>query len=148
LALRFAVAFAVFEAVMPLVGLGLGAAFSNPLGRWAEAIGAFALVGAGVYVVVCTLRGVETSGVFGRTWVVFGLPMSLSIDNLAAGFGLGVLGMPVVASAVTLGVISGAMCFAAFRFGGWITHLVPARIEALGGLALFAIAASSLVGSG
>jgi putative Mn2+ efflux pump MntP len=73
------------------------------------------------------------------------LPLSLSLDNLAAGVGLGALGFPAVASALLIGLVSGSMCalglFAGERLGRW----VPRPAELWSGVYLLALAAFRLV---
>jgi putative Mn2+ efflux pump MntP len=144
-AIRFSSAFAAFETVMPLVGAALGQSLSGRVEPWAEALGAISLALVGVYVLVVGIR--SDRGEIGeeRAWMVLGLPLTLSVDNLVAGIGLGLLGFPVVVSAVALGAISGAMCLLGFRLGGLISRVVARPAQIAAGIALVGLAVAAFV---
>ena len=101
-AVAFAGAFALCETAMPLAGLALGRAVAAAAGRWAEGIGVGVLMLCGLFIVVFSLRGEEPGEeLAGSRLALAGLPLSLSLDNLAAGVGLGSLGFTVIGSALT-----------------------------------------------
>ena len=155
----FTGAFAFCETVMPLMGLVLGRAVAGALGSWAELVGIAVLAATGALIAGLAWLREEQAEAAGKDramtscLALAGLPLSLSFDNLAAGFGLGSLGFPVVASAVAIGVISGSLCalgiFAGARAGEWLgssmPRLAPRRAEVWSGVYLVVLAAGRLL---
>jgi manganese efflux pump family protein len=142
----FAAAFAFCETVMPLVGLALGQALRARAGAWADGIGIAVLALCGLLIVVLALRGEESEeSLAGSRLALAGLPLSLSLDNLAAGVGLGSLGWPVLASALILGLVSGSLCALGLFAGAWLRKWVPKRAELWSGVYLLALAAVRLL---
>jgi putative Mn2+ efflux pump MntP len=143
----FAGAFALCETVMPLVGLAVGRKMANLVGPWAgpwaEGIGIAVLALCGLLIVVLSLRGKEAEEI--GSLALAGLPLSLSLDNLAAGLGLGSLGYPVIASALTIGLISGSLCALGLFSGAWLRRWIPRRAELWCGLYLLVLAVGRLV---
>lgn len=140
----FAGAFALCETVMPLVGLALGRKVANLAGPWAEGIGIAVLALCGLLIIVVALRG-EAAEEAGGFLALAGLPISLSFDNLTAGVGLGSLGFPVIASALTIGLISGSLCALGLFSGAWLRRWIPRRAELWSGLYLLVLAVGRLV---
>ena len=82
--------------------LFLGLVLSLDSARLAVALGAFELsrrralrvaVVFGLYLVVRSLQ-TEAPEELDERWMLFGIPLSLSLDNLLVGTGLGMLGFP------------------------------------------------------
>jgi len=139
----FAGAFAFCETVMPLVGLALGRNIVRFAGSWAEGIGIAVMALCGLLIVILSLRGEEEEA--SSSLALAGLPLSLSLDNLAAGVGLGSLGFPVVASALIIGIVSGSLCALGLFSGAWLRRWVPRRAELWSGVYLMALAVLRLV---
>jgi len=81
-------------------------------------------------------------------WMLFGLPLVLSLDNLVTGIGLGVLGFPMFLAALTIGAISGLMTLAGLKLGDAIGRYLPVRSDLLGGLALVFVAVTFVLDGG
>ena len=81
-----------------------------------------ALAGSGLYIIYRTWRDEARDQPFDSRWVVFGLPISLSLDNLLAGAGLGMLGLPILLSALVIGAISCMMCVAGLLIGNTVAR--------------------------
>lgn len=139
----FAGAFALCETVMPLVGLALGRNVARFAGSWAEEVGIAVLALCGLLIVILALR--EEADEAASSLALAGLPLSLSLDNMAAGVGLGSLGFPVVASALIIGIVSGSLCALGLFSGAWLRRWVPRRAELWSGVYLMALAALRLV---
>ncbi len=137
--LQIALAFALCDGLAPLVGLMLGRSFAGYVGGWAEYLGPLVLCAYGLYTVYVARRCAEGEAEAGG-WVVFGLPLSLSLDNLVAGASLGLEGFPALLSVAVIGLTSGLMSFAGLRLGGAAVNFLKLRSELLGGLALIFIA--------
>lgn len=138
-------AFAAFEAVMPLLGLLLGNTVGEVIGPAANLAGAVALAGSGGYILRSAFRGRAPEGLPDRTSVVLGLPLSLSADNLLAGVGLGLLGFPAVGSALIFGIITAAICLVGQYVGEVASTLNPRLAQLTAGAALVAFALLSAV---
>ena len=129
---------------MPLLGLALGHLLRHSTAPWLDAVAPLVLLICGAVIVIVALRGGDAGEVTNSRWLLFGLPLSLSFDNLFAGIALGTLGFPVVASALTVGAISAGMCLLGLYLGKGLRHtvrcLVPERVEMLSGVLLLTLA--------
>jgi putative Mn2+ efflux pump MntP len=143
-----AAAFAACEALMPLVGLALGGALRRAV-PVLETAGPLVLLLCGAAILVQALRDDdEAERVVNGKWMILGLPLSLSLDNLLAGVGLGSAGYPVLLSAVVVGGVSGAMCLAGLFAGAAVRRWLPARAEAWSGALLMGMALVALARGG
>jgi manganese efflux pump family protein len=61
--------------------------------------------------------------------LLLGLPLSLSIDNVIAGTGIGIAGYPPVMSALIVGSVSATMACTGLYAGHWFKRFLPQRIE-------------------
>ena len=129
--LALAGAFAACEALMPLAGLALGGTLRRALPAL-HAAGPLVLLLCGAAILVNALREGDAHEVVEGRWIM-GLPLTLSMDNLFAGVGLGSAGYPVVASALIVGAISGAMCLGGLFAGAWVRRWIPGRPEVWSG---------------
>lgn len=73
---------------------------------------------------------------------LFGIPRSLSLDKLA-GASLGLLGFAPLLAAAAFGSITALMSFAGMFLRRVAGHLIPVRIDILGGIALIVIPSPS-----
>jgi manganese efflux pump family protein len=133
--LRLALAFGLCDGVAPLLGLALGPTLRDLLSAWAGILGPALLVAYGVYSVVIP-RGTGDADPDRDGWMALGIPLFLSLDNLVAGFALGMMKTPIVPSAAAIGAISGLMSLAGFRCGALIGRVIPLRAERVGGAVL------------
>lgn len=138
-AVRIAVVFGLWDGFSPLVGLLLGHYFGQVIGPVAEGLGAIVLGVFGLYLVVRSLR-TEAPAELDDRWALFGLPLSLSLDNLFASTGLGLLGFPPLFSAALFGTITALMAFAGLQLGRAAAHFMPIRSDLLSGMALTVMA--------
>jgi manganese efflux pump family protein len=141
--LALAGAFAACEALMPLAGLAAGGVLRRAL-PGVEAAGSIILLLCGAAILLHALREGDAREVVEGRWML-GLPLTLSLDNLFAGVGLGSAGYPVLTSALIVGAISGLMCVAGLFAGAWLRRWVPGRAEVWSGAFLVALALFSLV---
>lgn len=138
-AVQVAVTFGFWDSVSPLVGLLLGHYFGQTIGVIAGYLGPIVLAVYGLYLIVQGLRTEAPEEVDDR-WALFGIPLSLSMDNLIAGTGLGLLGFPPLFSAAVFGSLTALMAFAGLYLGRAIAHFIPVRIDLLSGIALIVMA--------
>ena len=143
--LRTSLVLTAFEAGMPLVGFVAGAVIGGAIGQLADYFAAAVLGGTGAWM----LR--PGSGKEGeaehdvrvlasaRGWAVVLLGLSISVDELAVGFGVGLLRLPLL---LLVGVIAAQAFFAAqlgMRLGSHIaTRARRAAGKVAGALLLLA----------
>ncbi len=139
---QIALTFGLCDALAPLVGLAVGRSLVEAIGPWTEYLGPLVIGGYGLYVVYLARRFGEEGGVMDDRWMLFGLPLALSLDNLVAGIGLGALGYPIFFAALTIGAISGLMALAGLKLSNAIGRYLPIRSDVLSGAALVFAAAT------
>ncbi len=137
---QIALAFGLCDGLAPLVGLLLGQSLVKYIGGWVEYFGPLMLGLYGCYVIYVARRCRDSEAAEQDHWLVFGIPLSLSLDNLVAGTSLGLIGFPVALSVAVIGTMSGLMSLAGLRLGSAAVRYLPVRAELLGGVALICIA--------
>lgn len=133
-------AFGVCDALAPLVGLLIGQSVVGYVGRWAEHFGPLMLCAYGAYVVYVARRCAREEAREDDRWMVLGLPLSMSLDNLVAGASLGMIGFPFVLSVAVIGAMSALMSLAGLWLGSRAASFLRIRTELFGGVALILIA--------
>jgi putative Mn2+ efflux pump MntP len=139
-ALQIAVVFGFWDAVAPLVGGELGSLFGDSIGPVADYVGPGVMGAYGLYLLVGAIRHPEPE-TLDHPWVtLFGMPLSLSVDNLLAGAGLGLLGFSPVIPAVTFGVMTAVMSLVGLFLGRAAVKAIPIRSDLLSGVSLITAA--------
>jgi putative Mn2+ efflux pump MntP len=140
--LQVALTFGLWDAIMPLIGLLVGRKIGNEVGDVAELVGAVALGAYGLYLVISALRNPEPEEL-DHPWALFGIPFTLSLDNLFAGASLGLLGLAPWFSAAIFGAMTAVLSLVGLQLGRAAAHLVRIRSDLLAGVTLI-IAAVAL----
>ncbi len=142
--LRLSLLFAGFEALMPLVGVALGAPLGHAIGGAADYVAIALLSGLGLYMLLGDeaesserLTRLSSGGVSGA--ILLGL--SISLDELAIGFSAGLLGLPVPALIVAIAVQAFAVTQVGVRLGGRARASASEVAEKLAAAALLILAA-------
>ncbi len=133
--IRLALAFGLCDGVAPLLGLSVGPTLVKLLSTWAGVLGPVLLVGYGLYQFLIP-RDARDDDPDRIGWEALGIPVFLSLDNLVAGFALGMTRLPIVPTAAAIGAISGLMSLAGLRCGVLIGRTLPVPAERVGGAAL------------
>lgn len=132
--------FVVFEAGMPLIGLAIGAPVAHVIGSAAEYVAAVVLVGVGVWMIVSDDEDDEAQAAGGLLtaggWAAIALGLSISLDELAIGFTLGLARLPVVWVIAAIGVQALLASQLGLAVGGRIGEVWRERAERLAGLLL------------
>jgi putative Mn2+ efflux pump MntP len=154
-AARVAVVFGLFETGMPVAGLALGDGLASSLGHAANWLGGALLIAVGGYTLLS--RGTPPTGssaagssaAGGRALGPLVLTgFALSLDNLAAGFALGVYHVAFWLAAVVIGGVSVAMSLAGLELGARLGRLASARVsEFAAGAVLIAVGAAIAAGA-
>jgi manganese efflux pump family protein len=142
--------FGGFQALMPLLGWLLGSRVGPAIAAWDHWVVFVVLAGIGTKMLWEALHHdaahgrVDQHEAF-RVRVLLVLAIATSIDALAAGFTLPLLGAPLLLSLVTIGVttalLSALGLFAGQRFGSALGR----RLDAVGGVMLIALGLKTLV---
>ena len=142
--IRVTVLFTAFEMGMPVVGIVLGAVAGNVVGRAADYVAIVILIGLGVFMLWPRRHERDEServGLLARTrgLAAIGLGISISLDELAIGFTLGLLRFPVVLVIALIGIQTLIVTQAGLRLGSRIGEAVRERAEQLAGIVLAAL---------
>lgn len=107
--LRTSLILCTFEAAMPVAGFLAGAAIGAAAGVWSTYAAAAVLAAVGAWMLWPSgddddeaqgrLRLLQAA----RGWAIVGLGFSISVDELAIGLGIGLLGLPLI---VLVGLIA------------------------------------------
>jgi manganese efflux pump family protein len=144
-AARVALVFGFWDGVAPLVGILVGNYLGQRIGSTADYVGAGGLGAYGLYLVVHAWRNAEPEAVDDR-WMVFGLPLPLSVDNIVAGTSVGLLGYSPWIAPPLFGAITALMTIVGLQLGRVVGQFIRIRPDLLTGVALLIIA--PLVGLG
>jgi putative Mn2+ efflux pump MntP len=140
--------FGLWDAIAPLVGIIVGDYLSEMIDSTADTIAAAALGTYGLFVVVRALRTPDHADPDMR-WATRGLSLPLSIDNVAAGASLGLIGYSPWLAPALFGTITFVMSVAGHQIGRTVAHFIPrVRTDLLTGIALVAMAAFVASGAG
>lgn len=144
-ALQIAVVFGLWDGFSPLVGILIGRYFGGGIGEAAELLGPILLLVFGLYLVIRSLQ-TEAPEELDNRWMLFGIPLSLSLDNLLAGTGLGMLGYPPVFTAAIFGAMTALTTLAGLQLGGFVARFIPLRADLLSGMGLSIMAVVLVLG--
>lgn len=131
--LAWALMFGLAEALMPLLGLGFGFLLHRSFSTWADKFGPIMLMLCGATIVIMAFRENDLDAIVSSKWTIIGLPLSLSLDNLLAGLGVGTGGAPILVSALIIGGLSTAMGLIGLYAGHVIRRWLPGTPEFFSG---------------
>jgi manganese efflux pump family protein len=141
--LRVSLLFSAFEGAMPLIGLALGAPLGRTIGASADYVAIAVLLAFGLYTLLS--RDDEDGEQLARLANARGIPalllgLSVSIDELAIGFTLGLLRVPVIPVIIAIALQAFAFTQLGMRLGSHVSHRAREGAERLAGLALTTLA--------
>ena len=135
---RISAVMACFEGGMPLVGLLLGRPLGNAFGSTADYVAIGVLIAFGVWMLVHDededdqMR--KLASLSGWGMIVLGL--SISMDELAIGFTIGLLKVPVIPALVAIFVQAFVLSQLGFRVGARVGERFTEGAEKLAGVVL------------
>ena len=139
---RLAWHFGLFQALMPIIGWLAGLSIEHwiaPVDHWI-AFGLLAVIGGKMIYEALkdaddeVRRGDPTKG-----WSLVLLSIATSIDALAVGLSLALLGVSIWWPAVVIGLVAGAFTVVGMQLGTRFGALLGRRMEVVGGIVLIAI---------
>ncbi|PIV54520.1 hypothetical protein COY52_11360 [Candidatus Desantisbacteria bacterium CG_4_10_14_0_8_um_filter_48_22] len=138
-ALKIAGFFGGFQAFMPILGWLAGRGLKNFITGFDHWIGFGLLVFVGVRMMLESGKQEEQKHSPRETHVLLVLAVATSIDALAVGLSISFLHMPIVVSALIIGVVTFLICLAGVFAGKKLGQVFAKRFEVAGGLILIAI---------
>jgi manganese efflux pump family protein len=147
--LRLSLLFTAFEVGMPLVGFFGGRLVGNVAGSAADYLAILVLIGLGVYMVWPKREQGESErlSLLGRTHglAAIGLGISISMDELAIGFTIGLLRFSILLVVILIGVQTFIVTQLGIRLGARLGERIREGAERLAGVALTALGLILLV---
>jgi putative Mn2+ efflux pump MntP len=140
-AFRIAFHFGLFQALMPVIGWLFGNTiepFVKDFDHWV-AFGLLAFVGMRM---ICSGLGKDEEESHkdpSRGWTMVILSIAVSIDALAVGLSLGLLGVNIWTPALVIGLVTGALSLIGLRVGNGFGKRFGKPVEILSGLVLIGI---------
>jgi len=144
--IKVAVVFGLWDTVMPATGLLIGHRLAGDLGPAARWTGAGVLAAAGLYGLVEALGDGDDTPQVWHGWRLLISGAALSLDDLAVGFALGALRVPVVIAVILCGSISIAMSMIGLELGGKIGTVTGDRGEVIAAAGLICVAMAMAAG--
>jgi putative Mn2+ efflux pump MntP len=147
--LRISALFTAFEAGMPLVGLALGVPLRRAIGQTADYVAIGVLLAFGLYMLVGREEEDEEKKLArlaqARGPAVLLLGLSISLDELAIGFTLGLLRLPAALVIALIAVQAFTFAQLGLRLGSRLSERLREAAERLAGLALAGLGVALLV---
>ena len=140
--LSLAAVFGGFQALMPVLGYLAGASFASHVARWGAWIAGGLLCCLGVHMAWQGWKNDEEGRDEARwpgTREVLGLGLATSLDALAVGVSLGLIGAPLWPAVLTIGTVTALLTILAVQIGRRVGAQLGRGAELLGGAVLFAI---------
>jgi putative Mn2+ efflux pump MntP len=146
-ALRMAVFFGAFQAVMPLVGYMAGYTVREYVVAWDHwvAFGLLLFVGGKMLFEAFEISPKRQSYDPANLAMLLMLSVATSIDALAVGITLSLITEKIIAAVLLIGAVTFILSYAGTVVGKRFGHLFEWRIEAFGGIVLIAIGVKILL---
>lgn len=142
-AVRLAFHLGLFQFMMPVIGWYLGSQAVGVVGGLGHWIAFGLLVFIGGRMILMAIRpdrnAVGQSPDPSRGWTLVGLSVATSIDALAVGVSLAMLGVGIWQPSVIIGIVTAAVSFAGIAIGDRAGMRWGPRVEVFGGVLLIAI---------
>jgi putative Mn2+ efflux pump MntP len=137
---RLSFHFGLFQFIMPVVGWFAGHTVEPVIRNYDHwvAFGLLAYVGA--HMIYEAVQAEKTARADpSRGWTLVALSVAVSIDALAVGLSLGVLGLSVWYPAFVIGLVTGILSLVALRLGRDFGGRLGRPVEIIGGLVLIGL---------
>jgi putative Mn2+ efflux pump MntP len=138
---RLAFHFGLFQFLMPVIGWFAGTTivrYISAYDHWV-AFGLLAFVGIRMIRSGFEAGGGEQKNDPSRGWTLILLAFATSIDALAIGFSLGLIGVTIWYPAVVIGVVTGLISWLGIFLGNRLGQKFGKRMEIVGGIILIFI---------
>jgi putative Mn2+ efflux pump MntP len=146
-ALRMALFFGGFQAVMPVIGFlaGLGLKdYIEAYDHWV-AFALLCLVGGKMIYESFKIEAAERNHDPSNLLVLLALSFATSIDALAVGITLSLLKTPILLAVTVIGLVTFALSYCGVSLGKRFGHFFESKVEIIGGLILIVIGLKILI---
>jgi len=129
---------------IPLIGLALGSALARGIGHVADYLAAAAVIGIGIWMLLAgdaDSEGKASRIMTSRGLALVGLGISISLDELAIGFSIGLVQLPVSAVIAAIALQAFVAAQLGLAVGATIAGRWRERAEQLAGIALILLGA-------
>jgi manganese efflux pump family protein len=137
--LRISLVFVIFEGGMPLIGLALGSVLARGIGHIADYVAAVAVIGIGCWMLLAADKdgdGQASRIVTSHGLALVGLGISISLDELAIGFSIGLVRLAVSVVIVAIAAQAFVAAELGLALGERIAERWRERAEKIAGIAL------------
>lgn len=148
-ALRIALAFGIFQAVMPTIGFFTAASFYDYISSFDHWVAFILLSFIGGKMIYEAMGKKEECEIFPEripNWQLFVLAIATSIDALAAGVSLSILSATILIPVIMIGFTTFLFSFSGVTFGRKLGCKFGNRMEIIGGFVLILIGLKVLFG--
>ncbi len=139
---RLAFHFGLFQFLMPVIGYCGGAFVENLIRDYDHWVAMALLAFIGGRMIRDSYSPNDSDRIQGdpsRGWTLVLLSLATSIDALAVGLGIGVLGKPILFPSVVIGLVCALFSITGIALGKKAGRLLGRRVMRIGGLILIAI---------
>lgn len=146
IALKIAVFFGFFQAVMPVIGWLAGNSVRSYVEHYDHWVAFALLTAVGAKMIYESFKlGDEKKFDPSNLYILLVLSVATSIDALVVGFSLSFLKVAIILPSVVIGVITFSFSFAGVYIGKYFGHLFENKIEFLAGVLLIGIGLKILI---
>jgi putative Mn2+ efflux pump MntP len=142
--LRISLVFVIFEGGMPLIGLGLGTVLAHGIGQVADYLAGAAVIAIGAWMLLAGDKDEDEKAsrlTSSRGLALIGIGISISLDELAIGFTIGLAHLPVIAVIVAIAVQAFLAAQLGLAIGAKIGERWRERAEQAAGIVLVLLGA-------
>jgi len=150
-AVRIALFFGLFQALMPLIGWLAGLSLPGFVAAWDHwiAFGLLSGIGAKMILEAGWMKSDDEThteaGAPYSTSILLVLSIATSIDALAVGLSLSMLAVAILLPAIVIGLVTFGLSFVGVFIGDRVGHFFERKIEVLGGAVLIGIGTKTLI---
>lgn len=144
-ALKIALFFGFFQAIMPIIGWLSGMSLRNIISGFDHwiAFGLLSIIGCKMIYESFKLKKEKINPQ--NIYILFILSIATSIDALAVGLSLSFLKVAIILPAIIIGVVTFLLSFFGVYVGNKVGHFFERKIEMIGGLVLIGIGLKILI---
>lgn len=144
---RIAFHFGLFQALMPVLGWGLGRGVAESIRAYDHWVAFLLLAGVGGHMIWEAFHNTEGAVTADRSrrWSLVVLSVAVSIDALAVGIALGIQRISPWMPCVLIGTVTALMSLVGLRLGRTIKSKLGKHAEAFGGAVLILLACKFLI---
>ncbi|RIV25905.1 hypothetical protein D2Q93_05735 [Alicyclobacillaceae bacterium I2511] len=135
---KIALTFACAESLMPLIGLFIGSGAGRLIGNWASLIGGIALFAIAVWFIFFKDEDNEEEKLEQTLlgWTLILTALSISLDELAVGFSMGLVGVPIALTMILIALQAFVFTFLGLTFGSKLKPHLGEGADKLAGIVL------------